>query len=421
MNLSRRQWLLGGAGLAVAGGLALRPAVDRRGHGGYFAALNRAVQQAGLLEPHLWLDAQALEHNIQTVRQRLAVRQLPCRIVVKSLPAPGLVARLMQALPTRRLMLFNLPMLAQSLQLWPDADVLMGKPLATASLARWLQEDAQGLDTQRVRWLVDTPARLQALAALAAARQQRFRVVLELDVGLHRGGLADTVALQAVLAQLNNLPQLQLDGLMAYDPHVAKVPSFLQAGAWQASQQKLAEALAVLRQAGHDPAQMIINGGGSPTYQRHAAGSLANEVAIGSAFVQPADFDAVVSGHRPACFITTPVLKVVQPALIPVLEWAAPLRRLWNEGLDTGYFVHGGHWLAQMASPPGLQKSGLYGESSNQELWLGSAATGLQVNDLVVLRPTQSEAVFLQFGDLRLYQPGQGVLPTRWPVFAVSA
>jgi D-serine deaminase-like pyridoxal phosphate-dependent protein len=45
----------------------------------------------------------------------------------------------------------------------------------------------------------------------------------------------------------------------------------------------------------------------------------------------------------------------------------------------------------------------------------GSAAVELGVDDYVFLRPTQSEAVMLQFGDLVVVRGGAVV--DHWPVF----
>ena len=72
-------------------------------------------------------------------------------------------------------------------------------------------------------------------------------------------------------------------------------------------------------------------------------------------------------------------------------------------------------------SPQGLALSALYGRSSNQELWLGSASQHLQVNDYVFFRPQQSEAVFLQFGDIALFDKEKSQIVDKWPVFSMSA
>tara|TARA_Y100000780_G_C13407247_1_gene310399 strand:- start:322 stop:567 length:246 start_codon:yes stop_codon:yes gene_type:complete len=78
-------------------------------------------------------------------------------------------------------------------------------------------------------------------------------------------------------------------------------------------------------------------------------------------------------------------------------------------------FVYGGNWLADPVSPGGLAPSTLYGSSSNQQLLLAPTTAAPQLDELVFLRPRQSEAVLLQFGDLLAVRGGQVV--ERWPVF----
>ena len=54
-----------------------------------------------------------------------------------------------------------------------------------------------------------------------------------------------------------------------------------------------------------------------------------------------------------------------------------------------------------------------------QELLTGSRSVSLAPDDYLFLRPTQSEAVLLQFGDLVVYEAGR--VTQRWPTFGVSA
>ena len=65
--------------------------------------------------------------------------------------------------------------------------------------------------------------------------------------------------------------------------------------------------------------------------------------------------------------------------------------------------------------PPGLQRNAIWGHSTNQDMLNGSAQVELAVGDHVFLRPQQSEFVFLQFGDIAVYE--QGRIVDTWPVF----
>jgi D-serine deaminase-like pyridoxal phosphate-dependent protein len=49
----------------------------------------------------------------------------------------------------------------------------------------------------------------------------------------------------------------------------------------------------------------------------------------------------------------------------------------------------------------------------------GSARVDLKQDDFIFFRPRESEGVFLQFGDLAVYDGGEIV--ARWPTFPVAA
>ncbi len=380
-------------------------------HDSYFATLSAALHRAGLAEPVLVLDERRLIANIQAVSSSLGEGPA-VRLVVKSLPCADLLRVISRQMGTDRYMVFNRAMTLEMRRLEPDADLLLGKPLPVEAVAAYY--DAAGTDDPGPHWLIDTPRRLTEYQAMASARGIRLRITIEIDVGLHRGGVADLSTLTALLHQVS--PTTQVTGLMGYDPHIAKLPTTLgiRARALAASQQFYGQMLGVLRQhVGHGP--LILNSAGSPTYTLHTHGSIANEVAIGSAFVKPGDFDLdTLAHHQPACFIATPVLKTAWPALAPGLGKLA-----WLGGRAQAQFIHGGHWLAEPISPPGLRRSALFGPSSNQECWLGPHRPALRPDDWLFLRPRQSEAVLLQFGPLARFDGRE--ITGFWPVFPVSA
>jgi D-serine deaminase-like pyridoxal phosphate-dependent protein len=147
---------------------------------------------------------------------------------------------------------------------------------------------------------------------------------------------------------------------------------------------------------------------------------VANEVSVGSAFVKPGDFELDDLGDLlPAAFIATPVIKASPDQALPGVEALSGALHWWDRNSQRGFFIHGGHWLAKPASPPGLQYSKLFGRSSNQELLTGSKLIDLKPDDHVFLHPDQSEALLLQFGDLAVYEDGQ--VAETWPTLPVSA
>lgn len=415
---TRRAALASGVVIAAGAGVVLASRKPDRGgaHDAYFAALSKALREAGIAHPVLVIDQARLAHNIAAARTALA--DLPLRVVVKSLPAPGLIDAVAKGMATNRFMVFNSAMLADMARLRADGDLLLGKPLPAIEAAHFL--DAAGpAAASKVQWLVDTSARLAQYAELARGKGARLRVNFEIDVGLHRGGFPDTSALAAALKAATAEPALQVAGLMGYDPHVPKMPD--PDDAYAASQDRYRAAIATLRETTSlDPETLTLNGAGSPTYARHAKGTVANEVSVGSAFVKPADFDLPdLAHHVPAAFIATPVIKAQDRMRLPGFEWLSDPLTFMNPNARRAFFIYGGHWLATPVSPPGLEYSSLFGRSSNQEMLTGSGRVTLKPDDYVFLRPNQSEAVFLQFGDIALFD-GKAITGF-WPTFAVSA
>lgn len=419
-SLTRRQWL----GLtALAGGaaaFALRPAETGSPHAPFFQRMSQVLRHAGLSQPTLVIDRERLHANAQQVRANLDPG-LALRLVNKSLPSLPLLDEVADLTGTRRQMVFNLPYLRLLAEQRPDSDVLLGKPFPVVAAAQLLTEAPRSsFDVPRqVQWLVDSPARLAQYRDLARGQRVALRINLEIDVGLHRGGVPDEATLQQVIALLREEPLLRWSGLMGYDAHTQKIPDLAGSRA-RAHEQVLTvyrERLQAMRGSGLSPVDgaLTLNTGGSPTYRLHRAGGPANEVAVGSALVKPIDFDTpLLADLQPAAWIATPVLKVQGFRAPDGVEALGTIAQGWDPNQRTAHFIHGGHWLAQPESPEGLQASGLIGPSSNQQLFLGSGRQGLQPDDLVFFRPTQSEAVLQQFGDIAVVEGDRVV--AMWPV-----
>ena len=416
--MKRRTMMIGSGALALGGiGTMLARPAERGGmHEAYFARLSAALKRAGLMRPTLVIDRRRLLANVAAIRKSTDGAKLPLRVVAKSLPAPQLLQTIMTGMETERLMVFSAEMLRQLLPLHPEADYLMGKPLPVSEFMRVNADRIEGPGLM-VQWLIDTPERLAQYVEAAKARDIQLRVNFEIDVGLHRGGFADPKKLAEAL-RIAQAARVQVAGLMGYDPHVPKMPS--PDKAWAGSQRAYAEIIAVMKSAGLEPAKLTLNSAGSPTFRRHCAGTVANEVSVGSAFVKPGDFDYPdLADLLPAAFIATPVIKASQDQALPGVEALSGAMHWWDRNTQRGFFIHGGHWLAKPVSPSGLQYSKLFGRSSNQELLTGSKLVNLRPDDHVFLRPDQSEALFLQFGDIAVFD-GQQIAET-WPTLPISA
>lgn len=425
--MKRRNMLLGLAAAGIGAALVFRPEDAGAPYSPYFAALNDVLKNNGPYRPALLIDLDRLDKNIQALR-KIVPSHMGYRIVAKSLPSSQLLAYIIERTGTQRLMVFHEAFLKQTAVDFPNSDVLLGKPMPVKAAAAFYREFAPvslaggtTFDPQRqLQWLVDSDDRLEQYQQLATTLGTRMRINIELDVGLHRGGLRTPEQMKPLLDRIMADPQhLEWSGFMGYDPHVVKLPRLIKS-----PQAAYAQSQAIYRgfidwvtsqYPQIDVAGLCLNGAGSPSMLLHRQGSVINDLSAGSCLVKPTDFDIpTLDDFEPAAYIATPVLKRLSGIELPGLESMKDLAPGWNPNWQQTYFIYGGKWSARIESPAGLRGNGLYGTSSNQEIVNGSRLTQIDVDDHIFLRPTQSEAIFLEFGDILAVRGSQIV--ARWPV-----
>jgi D-serine deaminase-like pyridoxal phosphate-dependent protein len=422
--MKRRNLLLGAGAVtaAAAGGVMLWRPEDRGApHDAYFTALNEMLKADGPGRPVLLLDLARMNHNIDVLKRSVGPDKT-YRVVVKSLPSIELLAHVMARADTRALMVFHQPFLNQIAESFPDSDVLMGKPMPYQAARVFYhklgnaQPGSSKFDPARqLQWLIDSPQRLAEYQTLARNLGINMRINVEIDVGLHRGGVEDPDQLAAMLQTISADPShLTFAGLMGYEPHLTGLGASLEHPAVQDVIGRYQACIERLKAAGYDPASLTLNGAGSHTLRIYENDRTMNDLSAGSGVVKPTDFDTYhLTDNQPAAFIAAPVLKTYdrlyaagEPLIADVLEWFDPnMRRL--------HYIYGGYWKARYVSPSGIPDP-LY-HSTNQEPFTTSPAGALAVGDHAFLRPTQSERVLLQFGDLHVVENGQ--LVARWSVF----
>tara|TARA_R110002051_G_scaffold71759_2_gene129645 strand:+ start:1683 stop:2966 length:1284 start_codon:yes stop_codon:yes gene_type:complete len=425
-ELSRRTLFLGGAAVVAGGAVLMNKPHDHSGpRDPYFLSVQAALIGAGIAWPTLVIDKARLSDNVRTLKTHLPAG-MGYRIVAKSLPSIGLLSHIRDLSGTNRLMTFNQPMLSKLSIDMPDADQLLGKPLPVHAARHYfdtLPADASNA-AENVQWLIDTPARLDQYRSLASDIGRTLKIVLELDVGLHRGGFEPGPELGATIEAIEADPNLEFCGFMGYEPHIPSLPTTLGwrdkalKSAWNTYTSALEQATSLIgadRMSG-----LTRNAAGSPTYRYYQSTDIANEVSAGSCLVKPTHFDTeLLEPHQPASFIATPVIKSLDKTRLPGLEFASGAASAWNPNSKKTVFIHGGHWLADPVDPPGLEYNKTFGRSSNQEMLNGGPELSIQPDEFVFFRPQQSEAVFLQFGDIAVYE--DGAIVDTWPVFPVSA
>jgi len=390
----------------------------------YFDQLSEALNREGVAYPVLVIDKARFDHNLACLKKVLD-KGFDYRIVAKSLPCISLLQYLMAETNTRRLMCFHLPFLMHVIESLPEADILLGKPMTINGLKcfyHWHRANASRLTfnpDKQLQWLVDSESRLAAYESVALSLGLTLNINLEVDIGLHRGGYSCEKTFCQSLRTIKASSCLKLSGIMGYEAHITKIPAVLggpKKAAFLAKMQ-YQKFVGLIEQEVGDVSDLCLNTGGSSTYPLYGDNESCNEIATASALVKPSDFDVdTLAHHQPATFIATPVLKCISQPELPMAKKVSFAMRGVGLMPRQACFIYGGGWLASPCFPEGVKKVDVYGHSTNQELYSLPAGSQLQEEDFMFFRPTQSEAVFLQFGKIAIYENGQII--DWWSVFS---
>ncbi len=379
----------------------------------YFKTLNAALRQADFALPTLIIDQALLDANLAQVKKVLSPKIKP-RLVVKSLGSLELLKYIAKDLNCDRFMVFHLPHLPLVFSAFANADILIGKPMPIKAVNNFYEQH-QPLAKTSIQWLIDSVERLDQYLAFAKSYALKLRINIEIDVGLHRGGIQDLERFKTLLTLIQNNPEhLQLSGLMGYDAHIGKIPKIIKS-VHKTYQQSQAQYQTYISCIHHDfpalnHAEMCFNVGGSPTFSLHTDHSICNDISFGSMLLKPADFDLpTLIDFKPALWIAAPVLKKLPTTQIPGLALLNKIPTRQN-----ALFIYGGYWMANYVYPKGAKINTIYGRSTNQELVNVLKSSNIQVDDFVFLRPTQSEAIISQFEHVWLYSDN-GFTP--WETF----
>jgi len=179
-------------------------------------------------------------------------------------------------------------------------------PTKTARLAA-LQRHAD------VKATVDNPDHLPALAHAAQKAGVTIGLLVDVDLGMKRCGVASPEAAVALARQVADTPGLRFDGLMGYEGHTLMVADAAEkrAAIGQAIG-RLLEAKAAVQAAGL-PCR-IISAGGTGSYQYTTDIPGITEIQAGGGIFACQYYTQAchVEGHRPALFVLATV--VSQPA-----------------------------------------------------------------------------------------------------------
>ena len=214
----KRRGFLVGLGALAAGGWLLRPGNQGAPHTPYFQVINDHLRNAGPGRPLMLVDQQRLVRNCHTLKAMLPSR-CALRIVAKSLPSVPMIQTVMRETGSDRVMVFHQPFMNALADAEPGVDMLLGKPMPVQAARQFYNELSGDFDADRqLQWLIDSRQRLEQYLQLARTLNRRLNINIELDVGLHRGGLGDPNQLDAMIGLIQAHPaHLRFSGFMGYD------------------------------------------------------------------------------------------------------------------------------------------------------------------------------------------------------------
>jgi 3-hydroxy-D-aspartate aldolase len=147
-------------------------------------------------------------------------------------------------------------------------------------------------DKTDIMVVVDHPDNAQALGAAARSSGTSIRVLVDVDIGMHRTGVASAAA-AVVLAQfIGKTEGLVYSGVQGYSGRVQHIDAYAERDrTYSAQLRTLRDAVSALTEAGLAPA--IISGGGTGTLGIDCAGGLMTEQQAGSYIFMDVEYNTV--------------------------------------------------------------------------------------------------------------------------------
>ncbi len=319
--------------------------------------------------PALLIDLDAFEHNLDRMAELLRPTGARLRAHAKTHKSP-VIAHLQMARGA----------VGQCVQKVAEAEALAwgGVPDILVSNevvgARKLARLAALSRIAKVAVCADDPAQVAALAAAAADAGVRHTVLVEIDVGAARCGVAPGPAAVALAEAIAASPHLRFGGLQAYHGSAQHVRDPAERAATiAAAVDDTRRTLEQLRQRGLDCA--IIGGAGTGSFEHEAASGVFTEIQAGSYAFMDADYarngGGAAAGFRHALFVLATAMSATRPGLAV---------------LDAGHkAVAVDSGLPLLWERPGVRYTGASDEHGKLE-WDG-AATGPRLGEKVRLVP----------------------------------
>ncbi len=364
--------------------------------------------------PFAFIDLDALRANARFMLGQAAGK--PIRVASKSVRSVAVLKRILELdSGFRGVLAYTLP---EALWLMRQGfeDLVVAYPTTDREALAELVELAADDPERAPVPMVDSPPHLDLIEAAIHSGARQVRVCLDLDlgwwpaggklvrIGPKRSPIRSPEAARRMAAEVQERPGTRLAGLMAYEGHIAGVgdripgrPLRSAAIRWMqaASERDIRRRLPRLVAAVGELAELeFVNGGGTGSLARTAAGGAVTELTAGSGFYAPALFDHYRSLDLiPAAFFVLPVVRRPGPTTVTALGGGYPASGApAPDRLPTPYLPEGLHFDKQE------------GAGEVQTPLRGIGTRRLRIGDRVYLRHAKAGELCERFGSLYLVE-----------------
>ncbi|MFO0956619.1 MAG: D-TA family PLP-dependent enzyme [Isosphaeraceae bacterium] len=187
-------------------------------------------------------------------------------------------------------------------------DVLLAYPMVGPNIAR-MARLLKAYPSTTFRAVVDDPSMLEALSEAVREGGRALPVLIDLDVGMGRTGIAPGEAAEALYRKLATLPGLKPDGIHAYDGHIRDADPVARKESARPGIEATLQLRDRLLAAGLPVPRLVM--GGTPSFPIHAAGGIPGvECSPGTCVFHDAGYASTYADlpFEPAAYILTRVV-----------------------------------------------------------------------------------------------------------------
>jgi D-serine deaminase-like pyridoxal phosphate-dependent protein len=371
---------------------------------------------AEIESPFAFVDLDAMWANADSLLTRAGNK--PIRVATKSIRCRPVIERILERDERfRGLMTFTLP---ETLWLAEQGfgDLLLAYPTTDLEAVRELAIRNVAAPEKAPVLMVDSVEHLDLIESVLGSQAGPVRLAIDLDtafkalggrltVGAKRSPVRTPEQAVALAEEIGRREKLKLVGIMAYEGQVAGVGDeppgqparsrmikWMQRRSIAEIRERRAEVVARVRQVAD---LEFVNGGGTGSLESTSLEAAVTEVAAGSGFFAPVQFD-----------------HYSKFTLAPAAAYAVPVVRRPGPGVVTalggGYLSSGSAGPARLPEPwlpKGLRLDPEEGAGEVQTPLIGEAADALKLGDNVYLRHSKAGELCERFDSLLLVEGGE--------------